>query len=826
MKKLFFTGLILLIGGVLHAQQEFSIYYADPNAAEREHYADITNMKVEVSFDVNHKDGGMVIGKVTHSFKPLIPAVDSMFFDGPGIVIKQAKLDGKEVQYKTNKEGVTVYFSPALSWDKSYNLVFDYEAHPRKGLYFIGWDRPEASGKPDLFKVRRQIWSQGQGIDNRYWIPMYDNMNDKYTTETVITFKEPYKVLSNGKLISQKKNKDGTITWNYKLEKPHAGYLLMIAIGIYEVKSTKTKRGTPVNFWYYPEFKDRVEPTSKYTERIIEFLEDETGVPYQWGSYSQVMVQDFLYGAMENTSATVFGDFFFVDDRAYEDRNYIGVNAHELTHQWFGDLITARSANDIWMQENFATYYAKIFIGSLPEFGADEAKLNELGEYNSAFAATEKDNYPIRHTQSGSARAYPKGSAVLQMLRYVVGDEQFKQAIKFYLEKHAFTNVEAADFQNAFKDRLGMNLDWFFDQWILRGGEPQYKVRWNAIEKATLVTVEQIHKMDYTTGVFKMPIQLAVYYTDGSVARQRVMIDQRFQQVSIPNPGNKKVNFVVFDENAEIMKKLSFERTAQELSEQAIKAVNMADRLEAVQSLVSFSFSEKKEVLEKIISNEQEFHAVKAEAWRQWLKANRNSSKLPFVDFKKEHRNVRQTIASNLNPNQNEQRALLQQLLQDNSYQVIESALDNLFSSTAMRVDGGFEQIARLWLSTVKDVEGMGKAIRIKYLEYSLTLSNTKEDANKLLAEIISYSSPDYEFRTRVNAIEALGRLNLANETLFNNIFEAISRPNSRLAGPAMAVFRKFEAQYPFKLTIYLTLQNQSPLMKQYLKAKGISVDD
>lgn len=824
MKKYFITAFIFMIGGVLYAQQEYYVYYADPNAAEREHFADITNMKVEVSFDVNNSNGGKVIGKVTHSFKPLIPSLDSLFFDGPDIQIKKAELGGTSVKYNVSKTGVTVYFSPALTWDKSYNLVFEYEAFPRKGLYFIGWDRPEPSGKPDLFKVRKQIWSQGQGIDNRYWIPMYDNMNDKYTTETVITFAEPYKVLSNGKLLSQKKNKDGTVTWNYRLDKPHSGYLVMLAIGIYEVKSTKTKRNTPVNFWYYPEFKDRVEPTSKYTERIIEFLEDETGVPYQWGSYSQIMVQDFLYGAMENTSATVFGDFFFVDDRAFEDRNYIGVNAHELTHQWFGDLITARSSNDIWMQENFATYYAKLFYGSLPEYGPDEMKMNELGEYQSAFKASESDNLPIRHTQSGSARAYPKGSAVLQMLRYVVGDEAFKQTIKFYLEKHAFQNVQEADFQNAFKDRLGMNLDWFFDEWILRGGEPHYKINWTNTDNATLITVEQIHQMNLVTGVFKMPIQFAVYYTDGSVDRQRIMIDKQFQQVRIPNPNNKKVNFVVFDENSEIMKKMTFERSLKELSEQALKAVNMADRLEAVQALASFPYSETQATLEQIINNNKEFHSVKAEAWKQWLLANKNNGKLPNLNLKTEHREVRMTLATHLNPEQNEQRALLEQLLEDNSYQVIETALDNLFSSMFLQTNGSYMQLAGLWLSKVKDLEGMAKSIKIKWLEYSIVTSNSKEESAKLLNELIEYSSADYEFRTRVNAFEALGRLNYANETVFNNMFEAISRPNSRLSGPTSVVYKKFAAQHSYKLLIYQTLKNQTPLVKKFLKEKGISI--
>ena len=163
----------------------------------------------------------------------------------------------------------------------------------------------------------------------------------------------------------------------------------MLAIDRYAVKETKTKNGTPIQFWYYPEHPEKVEPTSLHTEKIIEFLEDETGFPYPWGTYSQVMVQDFMYGAMENTSATIFGDFFNVDEKGFNDRNYVSVNAHEATHQWFGDIVTARSGRGTWLQESFATYYAKLFMKSV--YGADEYAIIMRNEVRSALAAGKED---------------------------------------------------------------------------------------------------------------------------------------------------------------------------------------------------------------------------------------------------------------------------------------------------------------------------------------------------------------------------------------------------------------------------------------------------
>ena len=216
-------------------------------------------------------------------------------------------------------------------------------------------------------RSRKQIWTQGQGVDNRHWIPCYDEQNDKLTTETIITFNSDYRVLSNGVLSNEHRNADGTTTWHYAMSHPHSVYLVMLAIGKYSVEERQSRRGVPVKLWYYPEYPDRVEPTYRYSTEAVDFLERETGIPYPWESYAQIPVQDFLYGGMENTTATVFADFFLVDRRAFLDRNYIGVNVHELTHQWFGDYITGRSGRQSWLQESFATFYAKLFLKEISE---------------------------------------------------------------------------------------------------------------------------------------------------------------------------------------------------------------------------------------------------------------------------------------------------------------------------------------------------------------------------------------------------------------------------------------------------------------------------
>ena len=599
MKKILF--LLCVLATTLSFCQQFEHYMSDESGETREHQLDIIHMKLDVRFDPAN---GLVQGMVQHQFQSLRQSVDSVFWDAPGINIKSAALVGnkeiEDIEFKISDEGVTTYFLKPLTWDKKYTIQFTYEATPSKGIYFIGWNTPKVTDPKN--QTRQQIWTQGQGIDNRHWIPMYDNMNDKFITETIVTFSSEFKVLSNGEKLSEKKNKDETTTWHYKMPHPHAGYLLMLAIDRYAVKETKTANGTPIQFWYYPEHPEKVEPTSMHTEKIIEFLEAETGFPYPWGTYSQVMVQDFMYGAMENTSATIFGDFFNVDESGFNDRNYISVNAHEATHQWFGDLITARSNQGTWLQESFATYYAKLFMKSI--YGADEYAINMRNEVNSALAAGERDNIPVVHSKSGSARVYPKGSTIIHMLRYVLGDEAYKRVIKHYLTKHAFGNVETNDLNQAIKDVLGQNLDWFFEQWLYRGGEPHYEVSYQNFGSKTLMTVSQIHEQNLTTGLFKMPIKCGVYFTDGSFVEKTHWVQKQTEQIMFDHDAGKTISYVLFDVNSEILKKVTFNKSAEVLKNQLANAKNLIDRYDAVLALSSVDIEVKREALQTAFEKE------------------------------------------------------------------------------------------------------------------------------------------------------------------------------------------------------------------------------
>ena len=208
-----------------------------------------------------------------------------------------------------------------------------------------------------------------------------------------------------------------------------------------------------MDLYYYPDQPQKLDPTYRFSQEMFDFFEQEIGVNYPWPKYSQIPVQEFMYGAMENTTATVFGDFFYTDSRGYLDRKYVGVNAHELAHQWFGDMVTAIAPTHHWLQESFATHYNMMY--EKEAFGSDYYDQARRNAQRSALNASTKDLYPIASSDAGSTRWYPKGAVVLQMLKYVVGRDAFNREVKYYLERNPYGNVDSHDLLRAFHETTG-----------------------------------------------------------------------------------------------------------------------------------------------------------------------------------------------------------------------------------------------------------------------------------------------------------------------------------------------------------------------------------
>jgi len=774
-KNIGFFLIFLFLTSAAIAQEKEVSYYIDPSATPPDLPITIKHLTAWVSFE---PEQNLVKGTAEFTFTENRYQLDSIVFYTPDFRVSSVILNGAAVSFFQSGSNLIVY--PAtknqdprlknsgasredcpLPYKKEGKIKIVYTAKPMAGaIYFIGW-REEEKGKS------KQIWAHRP----HGWLPY---MEGRITVDMNITFDKDYKVFSNGERLGVKENPDHTKTWHYRMTRDHPFFSTALVIGDYDFKSSRTKRGVPLEFWYYRGMKNKVGPTYKYTEQMFEFFEKEMGVNYPYPLYREAPVIDYMYGAMETTTSTVFGDFLQIDPRAWWQRNYVNVNAHELAHQWFGNYISHQVNKDVWLTESFGTYYAKIFEKSI--FGEDTYQNIRLEELQLTMEAAKRNDYPVGGTQGGVERIYRKGSLVLDMLRYVMGDREFRDAIKHYLNNFGFTNARTSDFIQSVYVTGKKPYDWFFEEWILHGGEPEYTVKYieredSAGVNSTCIWVWQTQEITDQTGLFRMPVEFEVHYGDGSIDRKKVWIEEKFNEVVFPNPGKKPVDFVLFDPNRQILKKVVFDKCFEDLSSQALKAGNMIDRYDALLALRSAPVEKKRELLHKCYRKET-FYLTKAEIIGQLANDWNDPGSLELFrgGLTDKDANVRKAVLTEVSlipvTIQNE----VEQCLSDSSWLNIEVALRNLCNS--------FPQKTERYLEKTRDLEGWrGKNIRMKWLEIAIGSGE-----KNYLEELISYTGPKYEFETRVNALNLLKKLKYVDEIALGNARQASKHWNNKLS--------------------------------------------
>lgn len=409
---------------------------------------DFLTGNVSIFLDATFKK---VEGKVTYTFKVLRP-VDSISIDAQKMQIMDVLLDGKKtaVHYDSKKIKVGGSFLA----NSEHRIEIQYIAVPKKALYFL-----------NDYQGKDQIWTQGQGKYTSNWLPSFDDMNEKVTFDLVIHYDSDYEVIANGKLLQTQAVNDTIKRWEYNMQQPMSSYLLALVIGKYEKVVETSESGIPLEMYYYPSDKDKFESTYKHSKQLFDFLEKEIGYAFPWQNYKQIPVKDFLYAGMENTGTTIFSDAFVVDNIGFNDRNYINVNAHELAHQWFGDLVTETEGKHHWLQEGFATYYA--LLAEREIFGNDyfQYKLYEsaeqLTEQSKADNATS-----VLDPNASSLTFYQRGAWALHALKDMIGADDFKTTVKQYLEKHQFGNVSTSDFISVAERVSGHDLSDYQKIWL------------------------------------------------------------------------------------------------------------------------------------------------------------------------------------------------------------------------------------------------------------------------------------------------------------------------------------------------------------------------
>lgn len=521
MKKILFAILFLSSGYVLLAQPTADTAWKKEYRETATKINDLVHTKLEVKPDFNNS---WLYGKAWITLRPHFYSTDSLNLDAKGMEFKKvALMKGAQMiplKYEYDDWNLRIKLDKVYKANESYTIYIDYTAKPDefdekysqgamlgiKGMYFIN-PKGEDKDKPT------QIWTQGETESNSAWFPTIDRTNQKSTEELTVTVDNKYVTLSNGKLISQKKNTDGTRTDYWKMDLPHAPYLFFLGVGEYSVIKDKYK-DKEVNYYVEPAYASVAKKIFGNTPEMIGFFSKITGVEYPWIKYSQITGRDFVAGAMENTTATLHQESAQQDARELVDgNNWESTIAHELFHQWFGDYVTTESWSNITVNESFANYSETLW--SEYKYGKDagaEQNYNDMQGYLQS-GSEKKDLVRFYYHDKEDvfdAVSYNKGGRILNMLRNQIGDSAFFKSLNNYLTTNKFKSAEAHQLRLAFEEITGRDLNWYFNQWYFGSGHPSVDIDYVYDDAAGKVNV--IVKQTQKSGkIFRLPLAIDIY---------------------------------------------------------------------------------------------------------------------------------------------------------------------------------------------------------------------------------------------------------------------------------------------------------------------------
>ncbi|MBV8254122.1 MAG: M1 family metallopeptidase [Chitinophaga sp.] len=497
---------------------------------------DLVHTKLDVHFDYGKR---YLYGKAWITLKPHFYHTDSLTLDAKGMDIKEVAIEvnGKNVPLKYRYDNMQLFIELNKTYtpNDKYTVFISYTAKPNevkvkgsaaisdaKGLYFINPDGTEPN-KPT------QIWTQGETESSSVWFPTIDKTNQKTTEEISMTVEKKYVTLSNGKLVSQKHNADGTRTDTWKMDLPHAPYLFMMAVGDYAIVKDSWK-GKEVNYYLEKPYEKYAKAIFGNTPEMLTFYSNILGYEYPWVKYSQITARDYVSGAMENTTATLHGEFMQKTDRELLDNNNKNetVIAHELFHHWFGDLATAKSWSNLTVNESFADYSEYLWLEhKYGKDAADEHLLDNANQYmQMAQYSGDKDLVRFHYADKEDMFdqiTYQKGGCILHMLRNAVGDSAFFKSLNHYLKTNAFKATEAHQLRLAFEEVTGRDMNWFFNQWYFGQGIPQLDISYKYAPGKVTVLLQQIQKGDKT---WQLPMAIDVY-VNGNKTRHNVFMQNK-----------------------------------------------------------------------------------------------------------------------------------------------------------------------------------------------------------------------------------------------------------------------------------------------------------
>ncbi|MEL7350670.1 MAG: M1 family metallopeptidase [Cyanobacteria bacterium J06560_5] len=733
----------------------------------------VEHIALDLAFDIPKKS---YTGTCKIRIAPVVSGLDSLTLDAVDLKINAVKLGNAKQAFDYDGEQLKVTLKNPTEFGKPFTLTIDYaNENPQRGIYFIGPDK-HYPDKPT------QVWTQGEDEDSRFWFPCFDYPGQLATSEIRARVPKKFTVVSNGELVGTKSEGSDKI-YHWKLDKVHPSYLMTLAIGDFEaIKDTWKDRS--VSYYFEKGRKAEAKLTMGKTPQMIDALSRWFGYDYPFANYDQVCVSDFIFGGMENTTTTLLTDRCMIDKRAALDNQRAEtLVAHELAHQWFGDLIVINHWSQAWVKEGAATYSEVLWVEET--LGKDEALYYHLNHAR-AYLSEDKSRYRrplVTHIYREAIELYDrhiyeKGSCVYHMIRNEVGDELFTRTLGTLLTDNAHSTVETVDLLRAIDKATGRNLRFLFDQYVYRGGHPDYKVSysWDPDSSMAKLTVTQTQvedgKSQVQEGLFDLKVPIGFGYVEGAKNKQKVdvktfkvRIHEREQALYFPL--EKKPDFISFDVGNHLLKTVELAYPVAELKAQLASDPDAISRLFAAEALAKKGSLEAIASLETALTSDP-FWAVRAE-----VAENLGSVKLTQAEdallkgLKDKHPRVRRAVVEALGDVKTaESYKALKGVVEkgDASYYVESAAARSLGKIGKATIDGKEKEKKTLKLldTVLKEKSGWNEVVRSGAIA-GLAQFKSSEDALDLLLPYTELGVPQ---ALRLVAIRSLGAISLGQEKL------------------------------------------------------------
>ena len=597
----------------IHCGHAASIWSSINSPSQRyapDRAVDIQHFDLDVTPDFKNR---RVSGSATFTFQPILKPLGQLRLDAHNLEIHTVIGSAEIAVWQNTDRALIVTFAKPIAPTTQAKLTVTYEAEPKKGLYFR---TPEMGYDPG----DTHIWTQGEPIEARHWFPCFDAPNEFFTSTMTCRVPDGMTALSNGRKVSDaidEKTKLRVIKWSQ--EKPHVNYLITLVAGYF--KRLEEKHGDlSMSFWTAPSDFSNAANSFRYTKECMEYFEAEIGVPYPWAKYDQVTVQDFNWGGMENTSISTLNASTLFSSETENIRSSQGLMAHELAHQWFGDLVTCKDWSQLWLNEGFATYYTHLFAGH--KDGIDEFRYSMYRDQK-RLTSRSNDNAPMVNRdykipedmfRKYGFLSYTKGSWILHMLRSQLGPELFRKCVKTYLERHRHGNVVTEDLRSIIEEYSGRSFDRFFDQYVFHAHHPELKIAYAWDEKAKLakLSVQQTQKIDDNVLLFHVPLPIR-FKIDGQAVDHTLPITKLNEDYYLPLA--KAPQIVRIDPDLTLLAKITFAPPTAQIKAQLADPSDALGRQQAVELLAKRKDKTTVEKLHYVLQNDP-FYGVRIAASR------------------------------------------------------------------------------------------------------------------------------------------------------------------------------------------------------------------